>query len=63
MCNQVENSTSNAIEENEVNETKKISLAIDARFNAQDVERELHHASYLTDLCNEDENITISSNI
>ena len=55
MRHQVEGSTSNTIEENKVNETKEINLVIDARFNAQDIERQLHYVSYLSDLRNEDE--------
>ena len=55
MHHQVESSMFNTIEENEVNETSKISLVIDAGFDAQDMERESHHVTYLSDLRNEDE--------
>ena len=55
MFHRVESLTSNAIEDNEVKETNKISLAIDARFDFEDAKRELHHANYLSDLCDENE--------
>ena len=45
---------SSTIEENEVNKNNKISLAIDAGFDAQDAQRESHYTSYLSDLRNED---------
>ena len=55
MFHRVESSTLNAIEDNEVEKTNEISLAIDAEFDVADVNRELLHANYLLDSCNEDE--------
>ena len=63
MHYQSESLTSNAIEENEIDETNKISLVINTGFNTQDAEWELHHGTYFSDLCNEDKNIAISSTI
>ena len=56
MYHQVEYSITKTIEEKKVDETKKISLAIDAGFgfDTQDVGRDSHHMSYLSGLCNEE---------
>ena len=52
----LESSTSsNAIENNEVDENHEEVLAMDTGFDVNDVERELHQMNYQFDLSNEDE--------
>ena len=52
--------SSNNIEDNEVDESNEELLAIDAGFDVGDVKRELNQVNYLSYLSNEDKNFEIS---